>query len=476
MASRWMFFAVFSWLGLSLVAAPGRADVRAHRLFSDHAVLQQGAKTSVFGFADGEEQVTVKFQGQEVSTKAKDGRWLVQIENLKADTQPAELLIKGEKNTLVIRDVLVGEVWIGGGQSNMQWSVDQSAEADQVKAAARNDSVRLLEVPRHAAGQPEADLPDGTTWQLCTAESVGGFSAVLYHFGRELNGHLKIPCGLISSNWGGTVGEAWTSRESLAAHPEFNAAFLTAPIDPKNANSPTVLYNAMIHPLLPCGIRGVVWYQGESNAARAWQYRTLFPTMIADWRKGFGQGDFPFLFVQLAPYHEPASEPGESNWAELREAQLLTSLKVPKTAMAVITDFGEKDIHPQQKAPVGQRLALAARAVAYGESIEYTGPLFESLSVDGERAIVKFRNTGGALAARGGELTGFTVCGEDHKFRKAQARIDGESVVVTCLEVPRPIAVRFGWDIFPVANLYSVGGLPASPFRTDDFPLTTQPK
>jgi sialate O-acetylesterase len=325
---------------------------------------------------------------------------------------------------------------------------------------------------------------------------------------------------VIETNWGGTVAEAWTSREALEADPilakledSYRAAKRNYPFalmayndaaarrqqaaeqaaregrpapppvspppdpgNPGNPNRPAVLYNAMISPLLPYGIRGAIWYQGESNAGRAVEYQTLFPAMIRDWRQRFGQGDFPFLLVQLAPFLDIQQQPMESAWAELREAQRLTTLRVPNTAQAVITDVGEeKDIHPKKKEPVGDRLALAAEEMAYGREVESSGPTFRSLQIRGDRAIVRFNHAAG-LQAKDGKPKGFTIAGADGKWYNAEAVIHGDRVEVSSPQVPRPVAVRFGWANYPVTDLWNRAGLPATPFRTDDFPLITQPK
>jgi sialate O-acetylesterase len=250
-----------------------------------------------------------------------------------------------------------------------------------------------------------------------------------------------------------------------------------APGNPTNQRSPSTLYNAMIAPLVPYAVRGAIWYQGESNAGQAYEYQILFPAMIQDWRAAWGEGDFPFLFVQLAPFQKIQAEPQQSAWAELREAQRMTSLHVPNTGQAVITDVGEEnDIHPRKKEPVGERLALLARGLVYKEKIEYSGPTFSQLEIQGSQAIVHFGHTGGGLEAHEGALTGFTLAGEDQKFYNAQATIQGDTVVVTCPQVEKPVAVRYGWANYPVVNLWNQAGLPASPFRTDAFPLLTQPK
>jgi sialate O-acetylesterase len=324
----------------------------------------------------------------------------------------------------------------------------------------------LFTVKHGGAAQPR-DSVEGK-WDECSPATVGEFSAVAYHFGVALQKQLNVPIGLISTNVGGTPAQRWTPKEVLESTPE-----LKPHAAEKNASD---LYNAMIHPLLSYSIRGAIWYQGESNAGQAYRYRVLFPAMIKSWRDRWNQGDFPFLFVQLAPWEAP-NDPTHETWAELREAQLMTLSKSPNTAMAVITDVGdEKDIHPPQKKPVGERLALAARALAYGEKIEHSGPIFESLTTSGERAILRFTHTGEGLEARGEKLTGFTVAGEDKKFHPADAKIEGDTVIVTSTEVSRPVAVRFGWRNYPVVNLWNKNGLPASPFRTDNWPGVTEGK
>ncbi|HTE17786.1 MAG TPA: sialate O-acetylesterase, partial [Armatimonadota bacterium] len=386
-----------------------------------------------------------------------------------------------------------------------------------VIAGSADPQMRLFTVPRIATDEPLAQVPG--QWQESGPASVPEFSAVAYHFGRELRKALGVPVGLISTNYGGTPAEAWTRRGVLEADPtlrtildnhdkarrgysaarvQHNLALSAhsraveqakaagqapppAPRAPGNpaqsAQRPTGLYNAMIAPLIPYAIRGAIWYQGESNAGQAYQYRTLFPAMIENWREDWGQGDFPFLFVQLAPFMKITPEPGESAWAELREAQYLTTRTVPNTAMAVITDVGdEADIHPKQKEPVGRRLALAARALVYGQDVEYSGPEYHRMKREGNKVILSFKHVGRGLKSEGGLLRGFAIAGADRKWVNAQAEIRGDKVVVWSHQVAEPVAVRYGWANFPTGNLWNADGLPASPFRTDDFPLTTQPK
>ena len=319
--------------------------------------MQQGIKVPVWGTANEGEKVTVKVAGQEVSTTAKDGKWRIELAPLAAGG-PHEMTITGD-NTVKVKDVLVGEVWIASGQSNMQWSVKQSDAADQNIKESANPKIRLITIPRRATAEPQSDVD--AKWQPCGPETVGDFSAVAYYFGRDLEKQLKVPVGLISTNYGGTPAEAWTSHGALEAEPELKSLAANPAND--KPNSPSGLYNAMIHPLLPYAIRGAIWYQGESNAGRAYEYRTLFPTMIKDWRARWGQGDFPFLAVQLAPFMKIDYVPQECAWAEFHDAQLSATQTLPAVGMAVITDVGDAlDIHPKWKQPVGARLALAARA------------------------------------------------------------------------------------------------------------------
>jgi sialate O-acetylesterase len=456
-----------------LFAARAGAAVKPAALFSDGAVLQQGVKVPVWGTAADGEKVTVTFQGQSVTATAKDGRWRAELAPLKAGG-PFELTIAGE-NTVKVNNVLVGEVWIASGQSNMQWAVNQSDNPQQVVKDSANPQIRLITIPRRATPQLQPDVD--AKWQDCGPATVGDFSAVAYFFGRDLQQQLKVPVGLISTNYGGTPAEAWTSHEALAAEPSLKS--LASMPATEGPNSPAGLYNAMIHPLLPYAIRGAIWYQGESNAGRAYEYRTLFPTMIKDWRAKWGQGDFPFLLVQLAPFFKIDFEPKDCAWAELRDAQLYSTQSLPSVGMAVITDYGdEADIHPKWKAPVGGRLALAARALAYGEKIPYSGPEYYEQKVDGNKVVLSFKHTDGGLVARGGsgELYGFTIAGADQKFVNAHAELQGDKVVVSSPAVKEPVGVRMGWANYPLVNLYNGAGLPASPFRTDTFPDSTKPK
>jgi len=456
------------------IGAAASADLQPHPLFSEGAVLQHGTTVPIWGTADEGERVTVAFQGKQASTTTDDGRWLVRLGGLEAGG-PFDLVIRTEDETLTIGNVMVGEVWICSGQSNMQWPVQRSADSEATIANSADDRLRLLTVPRQGTGEPLETVD--VEWVECGPETVPGFSAVGYHFGKRLREELDAPIGLISSNYGGTPAEAWTDPEALASHPELKA-ILERPRPEREQHRPGWLFNAMIEPLIPYAFKGVIWYQGEANARRAYEYRTLFPAMIESWRAAWGQGDFPFLFVQLAPFMKIEEEPTESAWAELREAQLLTAQTAPSTAMAVITDVGEEDdIHPRQKQPVGERLALAALALAYEREVPYSGPVLEEARFENGKAILTFDHVHGGLVARDGSLTGFTIAGEDRVFHNAQAAITGpDTIEVHSPEVEEPVAARFGWANYPVVNLWNEAGLPASPFRTDDWPGVTWPE
>ena len=633
--------------------------IKLPALFCDHMVLQREKPLPVWGWAEPGEAIAVSIAGQCARTVAgSDGRWKVTLPALPVGG-PFEMTI----NDVTLRDVLVGEVWIGSGQSNMQFNVGSVDNSGQEIDAANFPRIRLFTVPTVAALEIQDDVVGN--WSVCTPQTVGGFSAALYFFGRELHQKLGVPIGLIHSSWGGTVAEAWTSRESMLAVPEirdivedyeanlpllqaqmaeyeatlkcwndelpkdpgntglslgwadlgfdasnwdvmvvpstwaqagldmsgvlwfrrevevpdswagqdlmlrigacdksdttyFNGVEVGAmsyyddlntwctpraypvpgklvqagknvitsriyshcfaggllgpetemrleapgvpgaepialngcwqyaiehnfgkrkelpaqPLGPGNANSPHTLYDGMIAPLIPYAIRGAIWYQGESNAARATQYRVLFRTLIRDWRKQWGQGDFAFYFVQLANYMASAvkQQPADSDWAELREAQTL-ALQEPNTGMAVITDIGDPvDIHPRNKQDVGLRLALNALAQTYGQPVEYSGPMYKAMQVEGGAIRICFDHVAGGLIAKDGKLPGFAIAGEDKHFVWAEARIDGDSVVVSSPQVPAPVAVRYAWEDNPPCSLYNAAGLPASPFRTDDWP------
>lgn len=484
------------------------AAVKCGPLFGDGMVLQRDARLPVWGTAAPGEKVVVQLSEQVKTTTADPrGRWRVDLDPLPAGG-PFELTV----NDVTFRDVLVGEVWVCSGQSNMDWPVSRANDADREIAAADFPRIRLAVVKKRVAASPDDDCE--VSWQTCSPRSIPGFSAVGYFFGRHLHRELDVPIGLIQSSWGGTPAEAWTSREALRSEPilkpiversdrypeEFPSRLerwerdhatwqattrastqpATMPAEPRRpadpSNNPSmasVLHNAMIHPLAPYAIRGAIWYQGESNAGRAFQYRTLLPTMIRDWRSLWKQGDFPFLVVQLANFGRNDPEPGKSAWAELREAQELAAKNVPNVGYVVTIDIGDpKDIHPRNKQEVGRRLGLLAERMVYGRDVVASGPTYKSMQVADGKVRVAFDFAEG-LMARGEKPTGFVVAGADRVFKPADARIEGNGVVVWSDEVAAPVAVRYGWANSPDVNLFNAAGLPMAPFRTDDWPGVT---
>ncbi|MEI8122622.1 MAG: sialate O-acetylesterase [bacterium] len=480
-------------------AAALYADVTPHALFCNHAVLQRDKPIPVWGQAAPGEKVTVRLADKiaETTVAGADGRWSVRLPAQPVGG-PFTLVFEG-KNRVEVTDVWLGDVWVCSGQSNMERQLGlRSGQKpienwEQAVATADYPKIRYFAEPGK--------------WEVCSPQTAPHFTAVGYFFGRELHRQLQVPIGLINRSRGGTPAEKWIRQarlasdfpEILAAHEkkiadypavldkyqaeepallkaweEASAAAAAAgkpaprkpkpPNDPRATNDqPSVYYQGLIAPLQPYAICGVIWYQGEANAHGAETYRSLFPALIADWRAQWGQGDFPFLFVQIAPY--------KSTPLEIRDAQLHAWRVTPNTAMVVTTDVGDADdIHPTRKEPVGARLALAARALAYGEKIEYSGPRFISATAAGGKMIVRFDHLGGGLVAKDGPLRGFTISGDGKTFVPAEAAIVGDTVEVRAANVAAPLAVRYGWANVPDVNLYNAAGLPASPFRSDGKP------
>ncbi len=466
-------------------------DVTFPAIFGDHMVLQLGQDLAFWGWADASEEVTVTLSeidpgnGQKSETAATttsmEGIWRLKFPaRTKATT--VDVTFAG-KNSVTLTDVLIGDVWVCAGQSNMEWPVNASLNHQEEIEDAKFPEIRIFKIERSTAQTPQSQLEGH--WVECTPETAGEISAVGYFFGRELHRRLKRPIGLVQATFGGANCEAWISQRELKFDDDYAKILERAERaidDPNQANNPnraSVLFNGMIAPLQPFTIKGAIWYQGETNAPRAYQYRKLFPSMIADWRRGWGQGDFPFLYVQLANFVSEKTkpdhpmEPEESAWAELREAQSKT-LAVEKTGMAVTIDIGEpRDIHPKNKQDVGHRLALCALRVAYGHEIVASGPEFDAMKIVGREARLQFQNVDEGLVVRGDQLKGFAIAGADQKFVWATAKVQGDTVIVSAPGVAMPVAVRYAWGDNPDCNLFNQTGLPASPFRTDDWPGVT---
>jgi sialate O-acetylesterase len=514
---------VWAWRGvaaalLAIVAGShpcARGDVNVPPIFSSHMVLQRDQKDRVWGWAEPDEEITVKIASQSHATKAdRSGSWQIVLDSISAGG-PYTLSIQG-KNTLLLDDVLVGEVWVCSGQSNMQWSVAAAKDSDLELAAANYPGIRLITVPNFGTQEPQRDFRG--QWRPCQRGTAAGFSAIGYFFGRRLHETLNVPVGLINDAWGGSACEAWIRRDLLAADekyapllkrweelekdlPKAKADYESRRADWKRAvekakaegriappapqspegllrgnSRPGNIYNGVLKPTIGYGIRGVIWYQGESNAGRAYQYRDLFPLMIKSWRDEWGQGDFSFYWAQLADFLPETSEPKESAWAELREAQTMTLSRLPATGEAVIIDLGEaQDIHPRNKQDVANRLARLALARDYGLKIAAQSPTYKAMEKHGNKVVVRFDHLQGSLHTGDvPEVRGFAIAGSDRKFVWAKAKlIRPAAVEVWSDQVAEPAAVRYAWADNPVCNLYSAQGLPVTPFRTDDWPGVT---
>lgn len=534
------------------------ADIRLPALFSDQMVFQCDVSVPVWGWAAAGEKIEVKFGGQ-TKTSAADasGHWMVKLDAMPASADSRELIVTGQSSTAKVSGVLVGEVWLASGQSNMDSPLFAAHNAAEVLLKANDPQLRFFKVTKKTAAEPQADCKG--KWELTTPDAAKNFSAVAYFFAQEIRRTKKCPVAVIQGAWGGTDIETWISLAGLKQSPALTnplgrwdkalADYAKVQADPKlvtdyevdlkswmaevypaysaavkqwNADkaagkevgpkpqparpepsnpdpmglpspsrrpsTPTVNFNGMIAPLVPYAIRGVIWYQGENNGGRGLEYRELFPRLITDWRNrwqaaGGTAGEFPFLYVQLPCNGKDTTPVAENGWPWLREAQLMT-LKVPRTAMAITIDVGDpNDVHPADKLDVGLRLSLAARKLAYGEKLVASGPLFKGIKTEAGKIRVQFTEVGGGLKpgeqpwrARGvqpfpkDKLIGFFIAGEDRKWVEAEAKIEGDSVLVSSPLVAKPVAVRYGWANSPRCNLYNQEGLPASPFRTDDWP------
>ena len=510
----------FCALAILLLAATNiRANVSLPDVIGEGMVLQQKQKVPIWGNADSGEAVTVRFAGQaKKTTAAANGKWLIKLDPLSANATPATMIISG-KNAIELTNILVGEVWLVAGQSNMQRLLSETANGEAAIAAADHPRIRLFNVSRQVAFKHAP--PPLATWQVCSPQTVKDFSAAGYYFGVELEKELHVPVGLINSSYGGSQAEAWTPVEYLLAsddlrptvertkiwdeeRPRVRAEYdealkkWRAEADKARAAgarpspSPAVpdalreyriassIYNGMIAPLIPFYIRGAIWYQGESNEARAQQYGILLPAMIRAWRERWAEGDFPFGIVQLPNYRDPKPEPADEPWSYVREAQRRTAMNTDHTGLIVTIDIGEAhDIHPKNKVAVGERMARWALVDVYGRKLTKSGPLFREVKVSGARIIVKFDEAGDGLRIRDGDkLDEFAIAGADRKWFWANAKIAGKDrIEVWSDAVPQPVAVRYAFNNNPRhPNLTNETGLLAAPFRTDNWPGPTDGK
>ncbi|WP_080903240.1 sialate O-acetylesterase [Parabacteroides sp. Marseille-P3160] len=455
---------------LFLSSSFSNASIRFPSVIGDRMVLQRNSTVSLWGWANKGERISVQANWNPdesySAVASSNGKWEVRVKTPEAGG-PYELTFQSANDRKVIKDVLIGEVWVCSGQSNMEMPlkgfISQPVyESNDIIAQSNNPQIRLFTVKRNISETPLEDCEGA--WILSEPKEVANFSAVAYIYGAYLYKILNVPIGLIHASWGGTPAEAWTDKEIL------ERSFKDIPIqliEKSKHRSPAVLYNAMLHPLIPYGIRGVIWYQGEGNRMNPTQYERLFPAMVTNWRQKWGIGEFPFYFVQIAPYRYDS----DKNSAELREAQLKTMLSVPNTGMAVTLDVGEySTIHPGNKVAVGKRLAYWALAKTYHiEGIEYSGPVYKSMKIEGGEAILDFSFAENGLTSLGKPLEGFSIAGSDKKFYPVKAIIKGKNVIVSSDSVPQPVAVRYGWDNYVEGYLYNNAGLPASSFRTDTW-------
>jgi len=451
---------------LLLAAATTQAQLRLAAVFDNHMVLQQQSPTPIWGWSYSTQDVTIKVSWDTATVKLKTDNTAFFGATLFTPVAggPHTITVKAGNETVTLTDVLVGEVWLCSGQSNMEWSMNASADGRQDMVQVNDPNIRIFDVPNSAAMTPQ--VRGEGEWKVANPENIRSFSAVAYYFGKKLNNELHVPIGLINASWGGTPAETWTPRESIEANPLLLAAAKQQPDVRWCPSAPAVVYNSMINPLLPFRIAGALWYQGEANTVAPATYKLLMETMITDWRKHF-QHDFPFYYVQIAPYAY-----GEGEKGTLIREQEVKMLEIAKTGMVVISDHVDdvNDIHPKYKKPVGERLANLALADTYGKKgIAYLNPLYKEMKAEKGKIRLSFVNIPNGLMAKGNALADFTIAGEDKVFYPAKAVIDGNTVVVSAKEVKNPVAVRYAWKNNALPTLFSKEGLPVSSFRTDNW-------
>ncbi|UCS91767.1 sialate O-acetylesterase [Echinicola marina] len=454
-----------------LIGFSAKSEIWLPSIISDNMVLQQKSKAVIWGWSSHTTEkivVTGSWNNQPVETFAHHGKWSLELPT-PSYGGPFTISIKGHKE-IVLENILIGEVWLCSGQSNMQWSANNGFDnAEEEVKAANYPNIRFFNIPIHGTSSPQENTPG--VWNSCTPETMREFSAVGYFFGRELNEQMDIPVGLINSSWGGTPVEIWTPEKEVEDPGLLKEASLLIGENNWYDRRPGFAYNAMIHPIAPFSIAGFLWYQGESNRQNAAYYYKTFPMLIASWRKQWGNDDLPFYYVQIAPFDYENNNSEDLAAAIVRDAQLKTMDELDHTGMVVTNDIGNlKNIHPGNKQEVGRRLALWALSKTYGLSDEDpSGPLFKSMQIKKNKALVTFEHTSGGLQAEGKEIREFYIAGEDRQFYPAKAKIKGDMVELSSKEVKAPVAVRFAFSDIALPNLFGKNGLPASAFRTDNW-------
>ncbi len=454
-------------LGFTLAA---HAQLRLPAIFDDHMVLQQQSPVPIWGWAHSTQEITIKVSWDTTTIKTKSDNaafWAATLYTPAAGG-PHTITIKAGGEVRTLTDVMTGEVWLCSGQSNMEWGMNSSADGKEIINQVNDPNIRLFHIPKSAAS--DLQVRGEGDWKVCDKESVKYFSAVAYFFGKKLNQNLNIPIGLINASWGGTPAETWMPQEIVNSNPIL-AKSAEKQVDDKPwcPSRSGVVFNSMIYPIVPFRLAGALWYQGEANTAAPDTYKLLMENLILEWRKQF-LSDFPFYYVQIAPY----SGYGEIEKGTLIREQEVKMLQIPKTGMVVISDLVDdvKDIHPKYKKPVGERLANVALADTYGrKEIVYQSPLYKSMKIEKGKIRISFDHAPSGLISKEGQPTEFMIAGEDKKFYPAKAKIDGSNVVVSTKEVKNPVSVRFGWKNGSIPNLFSKEGLPVSCFRTDDWPI-----
>jgi len=454
---------------ITLAALSCAAQLRLPGLFDDHMVIQREASVPIWGWARPlqEVRINVSWDTTTIKTRAENTTFWRTVVKTPIAGGPHTITIKAGTEVRTLQDVLSGEVWLCSGQSNMEWSMAAAGDGKTIMDQVNDPTIRLFHIPNSAANTLQ--MRGEGTWKQCNAESVRGFSAVAYYFGKKINQELNVPIGLINASWGGTPAEVWLPKQNV----EGNAALLASAekqVDdrPWCPSKPGVVFNSMINPIIPFRLAGALWYQGESNTAAPFTYKQLMESLILEWRKQF-LSDFPFYYVQIAPYTYGDVEKGT-----LIREQEVKMLEIPKTGMVVISDLVDnvKDIHPQYKKPVGERLANIALAETYGkQGLTYKSPLYHSMKIEKSKIRISFDNAPSGLISKGGEPTEFLIAGDDKVFYPAKAKIEGSTVLLSAKEVKAPAAIRFAWKNESIPNLFSKEGLPVSSFRTDQWPI-----